>query len=314
MDKYRKILAAILLLGGLSIVLSSGCIREGQGSGCDLFLDIHFYSKTECQGEREYPEEIENMALLLFDEHGVLVDYRINLEVNLDSSYTERMSIKEIGRYTIDTWAGVIDPAFFIVDPQIGTTTRDNLFIKLRRTQGQFFPIDGIKVYFGESIPLDATSENYSSAVNTSINLREITNRLTVTVEGLDGELENYEINVESNDGSMTLEGTLAPDDVMRYDYTERSAIGLLMADFTILKLEQGYVNDLVIRNTKTEVELFRGDLLETLLLKNPTINMACTNDFRLRFKADEIGSDGTYMITGIWVNDWQVHSYDLDN
>ncbi|MFC4677192.1 FimB/Mfa2 family fimbrial subunit, partial [Dysgonomonas termitidis] len=87
----------------------------------------------------------------------------------------------------------------------------------------------------------------------------------------------------------------------------------LLEARLTILKLATGCNTSLVIRNRADNSELYRGDLLGTLLLKNPEVNLACDHDFTIRFTAKDQCRCGTYMITEIWVNNWLVHSYTTD-
>jgi hypothetical protein len=67
----------------------------------------------------------------------------------------------------------------------------------------------------------------------------------------------------------------------------------------------------LVVFHKASGKELYRGDLLGTLLLKNPNVNLACDHDFVVRFTTEDKCDCGTYTIMEIWVNNWLVHSYE---
>ena len=57
-----------------------------------------------------------------------------------------------------------------------------------------------------------------------------------------------------------------------------------------------------------------QGDLLGTVLLKNDNVNLACDNDFNVKFVIkDKCLNCGTYICWAIYVNDWQIHSYETE-
>jgi hypothetical protein len=79
------------------------------------------------------------------------------------------------------------------------------------------------------------------------------------------------------------------------------------------MSLTTGFDNTLVVRHRGSGAELYRGDLLGTLLLKNPGVNLACDHDFTIRFTTADRCDCGTYTVMEIWVNRWLVHSYETD-
>jgi hypothetical protein len=146
------------------------------------------------------------------------------------------------------------------------------------------------------------------------VNIQEITNRLTVQIEGLP-QNNDFEVVIESENSGMNLDGSVARSNLVKYVSTTPvfDAAGILQANLTTLQLLSGYNTVLVIKNKTLGTELYRGDLLGTLLLKNPGVNLACDHDFTIRFTAADKCDCGSYMIVEIWVNNWLVHSYDTD-
>lgn len=303
----------LLTIAAAVTVSLHGCVRDGVGD-CELAIDVSFYSQTSCQTEKTYPEGISDLLVCLFDSDGILADYRMKQGVAIGPDYVETVSAGSEGIYYVDAWAGIDDPVFEPGELRIGGTKRSDLLFRLRRAQGTALPTQGKAVYFGESLAVNVAAGPGNDRPQASVNLKEVTNRLTVTVEGLLAGLEDYEVDIESDNGSMTVGGKNAPDDVIRYDRTERNGVNTLVADFTLLRLDPARTNTLIVTNTRENRELLREDLLEELLLKNPQLNLDCDHDFTIRLTAGDIDENGTYTIIEVWVNDWQVSSYDMDN
>ncbi|MDR0834750.1 MAG: FimB/Mfa2 family fimbrial subunit [Candidatus Symbiothrix sp.] len=158
---------------------------------------------------------------------------------------------------------------------------------------------DGEHRYAGESEPVFLPDPQDAGTVfkYAPINMKEITSRVTIVVTGLPN-ANNYEVTIESPDA--TLDGNV-------------SKIGELDVEFTVLNLATNFKGDVVIKTKQDGTELYRGDLLNALLLQNPTVNLECDHDFDIRFTVDDHGQTGTYAIAQIWVNNWLVHSYGTD-
>jgi hypothetical protein len=277
---------------------------------CPQGIYVDFYSRTACSPDTVYPEQDGELALFVFNTDGRLVSYHKDQN---GIQHTKNKLIEVENRlFTVVAWAGLTPGLFDLNPPKAGLTTRKDLLFRLKRLSQQALSIEGQKVYYGESpIVFLPDPANYGSIFqHTSINLQEITNRMTVSVEGLP-QAENYEIVVESANGSMNIDGSIAEDDPIRYASPASSVTGgVLETKFTLLKLETGHRNTLIIRDKRDGHELYRGDLLGTLLLKNPEVNLACDHDFTIRFTAADQCRCGDYMIVEIWVNNWLVHSY----
>ncbi|GHU90752.1 hypothetical protein FACS1894155_09510 [Bacteroidia bacterium] len=277
---------------------------------CRQGIDVRFYSKTPCNPDTVYPQ-VNNLRLFVFDRNGQLVSYKKEDRGDMLYSGYKQTMMAGNGLFTVVAWTGVdIDP--FLREKEI--VTKNNLLFRIQRTAQQSVSLDGKRVYFGESpmIFLPDPAEYGSLFESTAINLQEMTNRIRVQIEGL-SKADDYEVFIESANGSMNVDGSIATDEMIRYTAQPVFTEGVLEANLTFLKLTTGYNTTLVVKDKRNNRELYRGDLLGTLLLKNPGVNLACDHDFTIRFATKDQCECGTYMIMEIWVNNWLVHSYDTD-
>jgi hypothetical protein len=305
--KLSLLLAAFVLIG------VSSCIYNNLDD-CPQGIDVRFFSKTSCDNDTVYPQ-ISGLKLFVFDQNGYLVSFRDADRNEMQSSYVKTLKARN-GLFSVMAWGGLDAGLFDLSELKTGVTSKSDLLFRLQRTAASqtAFP-GGKQIYYGESrvVFLPDPAEYGSVFKSTSINLQEITNRLTIQVEGLP-QNGDYEVVIESANGAMSIDGSVASDQLI--EYTSVSGFddnGILETKHTILKLVTGYSTTLVIRDKVQGLELYRGDLLGTLLLKNPEVNLACDRDFIIRFTAAEQSQSGTYMIVEIWVNNWLVHSFNTD-
>lgn len=295
------------------LFLLSGCIMDDDECDYSQRLIVSLYSKSPCEADTLYPAGVKEITLCVFDENDLLVTYVHKEDVYLRKGYTKEVFVDGKGLYTVVAWSGIYVPDFEVNQLQVGETTKEDWLFRLKRSQQIAVLVEGVQVYFGESrtVYLDGGVSGRAEQ-QTSVNLQEITNRLTVSVEGLDRN-EEYEVYIESDNGLMKLNGSIAEDEMVRYNSVTSLDSGRFNDKFCLLKLETGHNNTIVIRNKINGKELYRGSLLGTLLLKNPEVNLNCDHDFTIRFTAQDQCECGTYTIKEIWVNNWLVHSYDAE-
>ena len=291
----------------------SGCIKDDDECDYSQKLIVSLYSKSLCETDTVYPAGVKDIILCVFDKNDVLVTYVHKEGVILKKGYTEEVSVSGKGIHTVVVWSGINTQYFEINQLQLGKTTKEDWLFRLKRSQHIAVLMEDVQVYTGESraVYLDGGTSGISE--HTSVNLQEITNRLTISVEGLDRNKEEYEVYIESGNGSMKVSGSLADDETVRYNPVTSSDSERINEKFYLLKLETGHNNTIVIRNKISGKELYRGSLLGTLLLKNPKVDLNCDHDFTIKFTAQDQCECGTYTIKEIWVNNWLVHSYDAE-
>jgi hypothetical protein len=292
-------------------LLCTGCGIWEDMDDCPQGIDIAFYSKTPCAIQRSYPADISDLRLYLFDERGVLAGVNTAPEVRLASDYTYTVEAKN-GLYTVVAWAGVNAETFDMATPRVGITTKDDVLFSLRNIEGRALPYDGHRVYYGESEAVSLPDPAIYGSVfkEVSVNMSELTNRITVEVEGLPSP-DDYEVTIETRMGAVCFGGGEKSGNQIDYMPVVHPASDVLAASFTVMELTTGFGTSLVVCHKASGKELYRGDLLGTLLLKNPNVNLACDHDFTIRFTTEDKCDCGTYTIMEIWVNDWLVHSYE---
>lgn len=295
------------------LFLLSGCIKEDDECNYSQKLTVSLYSKSLCETDTVYPAGVKDITLCVFDNNDVLVTYVHKEGVTLKKGYTEEISVSGKGIHTVVAWSGIHTQYFDINQLQQGKTTKKDWLFHLKRLQHIAVSMEGVQVYSGESRAFYLDGGVSGISEHTSVNLQEITNRLTISVEGLDRNEEEYEVYIESDNGSMNVGGSLAEDETVRYDPVTSPNGGRINEKFYLLKLETGHNNTIVIRNKISGKELYKGSLLGTLLLKNPEVDLSCDHDFTIKFTTQDQCECGTYTIKEIWVNNWLVHSYDTE-
>lgn len=295
------------------LFLLSGCIKEDDECNYSQKLTVSLYSKSLCETDTVYPAGVKDITLCVFDNNDVLVTYVHKEGVTLKKGYTEEISVSGKGIHTVVAWSGIHTQYFDINQLQPGKTTKKDWLFHLKRSQHIAVSMEGVQVYSGESRAFYLDGGVSGISEHTSVNLQEITNRLTISVEGLDRNEEEYEVYIESDNGSMNVGGSLAEDETVRYAPVTSPNGGRINEKFYLLKLETGHNNTIVIRNKISGKELYKGSLLGTLLLKNPEVDLSCDHDFTIKFTTQDQCECGTYTIKEIWVNNWLVHSYDTE-
>lgn len=287
-----------------------GCIDQ-KLTECPLEIHVEFYSKTPCSADTVYPQ-VQDVKLYLFDRYGGLIASAEENQVLMSRNYRYTLNTSN-GIFTVVAWGGLHDCPFNIRQTKEIISKTDLLF-RLQREALQTSSFDSKRIFYGESpvVYLPDPAIHGSVFEHTAINMREITNRITVSVEGL-LRAEDYEVVIESANGSMNADGSIAQDEVIRYTPFESVVDNVLESRFTLLKLETGLNSVIIIKDKRDDRELFRGDLLGTLLLKNPNVNLACDHDFDIRFTAEDQCSCGSYVMIQIKVNEWIVHSYNTE-
>ncbi len=297
------------------VLLSTvGCVYD-DWDDCPQGINVHFFSKSACDVSPIYPS-LSGLQLFVFDEDGNLVATRDADNEEITSHYSKTLKVRN-GLFTVVAWGGLNTDAADVQKMKEFAATKKNALFRLNQNaSGEISSPEATRIYFGESQPifLPNPAEYGSIFKQAEVNMQEITNRLTVQIEGLH-KSEKFEILVESENSGMNLDGSVNRGGLVKYISTTPvfDEASVLQANLTTLQMLTGYKTTLVIKNKTLGEELYRGDLLGTLLLKNPEVDLACDHDFTIRFTTADVCNCGAYMIMEIWVNNWLVHSYNAD-
>ena len=284
---------------------------------CPQAIKVGFYSKTECANQKFYPQRVTRLNIYAFDKNDVLYSTHVVDNVRLSEAYEYSIPVEKSGLYTVLSWGNLGDHYYDIGKVQVGKTTKQNILFRLRQTGKWGADLRETTLWYGESpvVQVERNTTNYERYTETSVNLREYTNRIAVVIEKIPHP-EDYKIEIASSNGTYQVNGRVAKADSTFYP-GETKVVGdsTCRADFTTLKLESGHKNTLIVTNKAKGVEMFRTDLVGVILSSNyaENINLRCLNDFKVRLVAHHCDCpENTYQIVEVWINDWLVHTYSI--
>lgn len=314
--RIRSLFVTVLIFSllGLGTISCDKAIYENW-EDCPRGVYVNFYSQTECAETPSYPAEVKRLNVYAFDDNNILRSTAIIAEPQLSETTEHLIPLpQKDGLYTVCAWAN-IDQNFNLENVRVGETTKSNLLFRLRQTEKLGADLTGTTLWYAESpkVLLGKMEHGAELYIHTRANLREYTNRVTVTIDKI-GHPEDYDIKLASSNGSYLINGLVAKADSTYYPgETKVVADSTCNAFFTTLKLESGHESALIVTHKPTGKELFRTDLVGVILTSNyaENINLRCLNDFHVRLVARRCGY--TFVIMEVWVNDWLVHSYDLE-
>ena len=307
----KRIVAALLLVTG-TMLMNGGCdaVIFDEMLDCPQGVYLKFYSKTPCDTDTIYPADISNLNVFVFGENDRFVAQYTEENVSLSSNYEMLIPIYPHGKYSFVAWANV-DNHYEMANLQQGTSTKEDLLLQLKQSAGMAVDLKGATLYAGTSdhvfLP-DPESVLGAFYEHTSIRLTQYVNRIDVIVEGF-AVPQDYQVEIAMRNGDYAVNGDiLLNGDVMQYPPEYSYGDSTLTAKFNTLKLETGNDDWLTLKWNEEKV-LYHEDLLGTLLLQNPDVNLSCDHDFVIKFRVKE--HNDTYVVTEVWVNDWLIHSYD---
>lgn len=306
-----RIVATLVSITGV-FFLGGGCdsVIYDQMLDCPQGVYLKFYTKTPCDVDSLYPADIKNLNVYVFDSENKFVSEYKASNVTLSSDYEFLIPIYPHGTYSFVAWAN-IDDHYELQNLQQGSTTKEDLLLRMKQTAGVADNLKGTSLYVGSSSDVslpDPESVLGAYYAHTAIGMALYTNRIEVVVEGVVTP-QNYHVEIGIRNSDYAVKGNiLTTGQPMQYPAEYSYSNNIFSAKFTTLRLEQGYDGRIVLREKENKV-LYDEDLLETVLLQNPNVNLNCDHDFVIRFKVQE----DTYVVTEVWVNDWLVHTYNTD-
>jgi hypothetical protein len=301
------------LLGGCNMIYEDL-------SECPQGVYVKFYSKTPCAVDSTYIGQVSDLHIFAFDDKDVLVSTVLQKNVSLDKDYKVLVPVSN-GYFSFIGWAGVNN--YFTQGSFVkGVTTKRDVMLTLNAKKHMATALKNHKVWQGESptVFLEDPAKVGTTYKHTAVNLREVTNRLNVEVElhesvAKDIAPEDFDIEITSGNSVMNIDGSMPlKQEILTYPATISFDKNKLTAKYSLMKLKTGYDNQILLRNKKTGDIIWKTDLIGSILIKNHNVNLDCENDFNVKFVLkDKCLNCGTYYCWAIYVNDWMVHSYEVE-
>lgn len=280
---------------------------------CQRGIYVNLYEQTVCADAPTYPS-VPIVHAYVFDEEGKLVTVHQEIAPVLSPQYECFVPIEKAGTYSVVVWTGILSDCYNVstLFPQV--TTKEDLLLMLRSEEAQAVSLNGQRLYVGAT-PLVRLGSEENLFAHTEANLREITNRIRVTLQGIPTP-EEYTIEVYANNGAYAISGDIISKANLFYpahetSFTENS----ISSEFTTLKLYLDRSSFFSIRHQASGEEIFTEELAGTILSNvalDKNLDLRCTNDFHILLKAKKREDPAGYMVAELWVNNWLVHSYDV--
>lgn len=302
----------------VSLVALSGCHRcvYEDLSHCPQGVDFAFDVQTPCDAAPVYPEEVREARVFAFDETGTLLRVMEMKDLKLARDFTVRTDFYRIGKSDFLAWAGSDLSRLDFSTFEPGKTKRDDILVSLKRQvdsyTGAIPPI-----YIGKPVDGALTQEDrsrYGTLYDkVTIHLTQLTNRLRITLKGLDPE-HKYSVRVEDDNSRYTLPGDFAKDS--RFSYLPedlKQAERTVTATIDVMRLAKGRHALLIVTDETDHKEIMRKNLIEELLLapapnaSERAYSLDCdhTFDIVIDFKLDL--DRGTYVAVRAIINQWNL-------
>jgi len=339
-------LTGVFFTLGLGFLLS-GCesMFHDDLDNCPQAVYVKLYNTT-CKADSIGLNTQSNVHLLAFDEDNKLAASAELKDIDLGNKqkgFTEvRLPIKsdtpdQDRVYNIYAWTGVNGK--FSADAKIGQK-KDEIFASLRSgAESQYMNLGSDRVYFGQagrSVVLKNPAKNGSQEDHIAVPVGELTCRLNVSVvldKSMLGRvnppsIREFGLEIKSGNGTYNFDASHALNSaIMTYQpngpvvYNDTA----LVAKYTVMDLQTGLGSQVRISHSKNgqtrDVEMpidIQHDLIAAILAyaSKPenkfSFNLNCEHDIDLKFLIkDKCDGCGQYMCTGVFINDWLVHTFD---
>ena len=303
---------------------------------------------TTCKADSIGLNTQSNVHLLAFDEDNRLAASTELKDIDLGNKqkgFTEvRFPIKsdtldQDRVYNIYAWTGLNGK--FSADAKIGQK-KSEIFASLRSgAESQYVNLGSDRVYFGQanhSVVLKDSAKNGTREQHIAVSVGELTYRLNVSVvldKSMLGRvnppsIREFGLEIKSGNGTYNFDASHALNSaIMTYQpngpvvYNDTA----LVAKYTVMDLQTGLGSQVRISHSRNgltrDVEMpidIQYDLVAAILAyaSKPenkfSFNLNCEHDIDLKFLIkDKCDGCGQYMCTGVFINDWLVHTFDTE-
>lgn len=247
-----------------SLMFLSSCINEDLGQ-CNAGVRVYFsYDLPSTDDTSE--TATHRLNLLVFDESDLYVGEWVDEAAVLNDDYYMFLPLKA-GRYRFVAYSGLILPCMLTPSSLVvGETTYDEMRMLLsRRSDGAVTNLTG-RIYFGDLAEATASS---TKTEHFKISLYEITNRIYVTVKGVNNLTPMYRLRIDDTNGEYKLDNSFSSAENLFYTTlcnTDNSA-ATIKGDLTVMRLARDRKDAiLTFREEASNKILYEDNLIELIL------------------------------------------------
>ena len=328
-------IALALSMVAAALMFSScenGLIFEGEGD-CGIYYRIRFRYDYNIKFADAFANEVNSLALYVFDENDVLVEETATTDRQALSSGNFEIPLElEPGNYTLVAWGGLMNEESFdmLADAKVGQTRLQELQVKMNRrydADGQAKVDKDLLPLFHGTMPLEVTST--PGTYTETMSLMKNTNVIRVLLHetsGQDVDADKFIFEIKDSNGLYDWDDTLLDDEMITYSAWHQStgsadvddtdvkavtSVSVALAELTIGRMRAGDSPVLHIRNRETGKDVFRIPVADYALLVKGMYRedmedqeyLDRQDEYTMTFFLER----GEWLSTVIYINSWRV-------
>lgn len=328
LSKWCLLFATMIV--GLMTASCDNAIYDYEGD-CGSYYHIKFKYDLNMKYADAFHQEVNSIALFVFDKNGVLVHMQQEDDKSLLSSgdYTMPLTL-EPGEYELLAWGGLQNEESFdlLANPQIGVTKIEDLEVKMHRKYNgdeAYVDEDLTRLFHGKR-RLSYTAEQGHHVEEVS--LTKNTNVIRVMLQQLVGSrisADMFRFEITDDNGWMAYDNSLKQDEVITYlpwhtesgtasaesDIYEEELVSVVLGEMTIARLMDSKNPQLTIWNKESQKRVLSIPLKEYVLLIKGYYNRQMSNQEYLD-RQDEYNitfflENSEWLSASIMINSWRV-------
>ena len=304
-------------------------IFDGEGD-CGVYISFKYdYNLKKANA---FANEVNSIALYVFDQNDVLVDYTTTANKDALSKEKFEMHLQLApGKYRLLAWGGVMNEESFdiLTDAKIGETKVEEVQVKMHRKYNDngeaMVDQDLLPLYHG-TMPIEVSDEE--GTYRHTMSLKKNTNVVRILLHEMSGHevnADHFIFEIKDSNGLYDWDNTLLEDEQITYSawyqgsgsteietYSRaQETITVALAELTIGRMRANKSPMLYIRNRETGEDVLRLPFAEYALLVKGNYNRSMSNqeyldrqdEYTMTFFLDE----GEWVSSVIYINSWRV-------
>ena len=328
----RLMLAVSMVAAALaSSSCENGLIFEGEGD-CGIYYRIRFKYDYNIKFADAFANEVNSVALYVFDENDILVEEIATADKDALSSGTFEIPIElEPGSYTLLAWGGLMDEESFdmLADTNTGVTKLEDLQVRMHRQyeDGKAKVSEDLLPLYHGSMSLEV--KDVPGTYTETMSLMKNTNVIRVLlheISGHDIDAEKFIFEINDDNGLYGWDNALLDDEMITYSAWSQStgtadmsdvevkavtSATVALAELTIGRMRAGDSPVLHIRSRETGEDVFRIPVADYALLVKGNYRekmgdqeyLDRQDEYTMTFFLDE----GEWVSSVIYINSWRV-------
>ena len=309
-----------------------GLIFDGEGD-CGIYYRIRFKYDYNIKFADAFANEVNSVALYIFDQNNTLVDNITTTDKEALSSGSFEIPLElEPGRYTLLAWGGLMNEESFdlLADVEVGKTKLEELQVKMHRQhndKGEETVSDDLLPLYHGTMTLEVVDK--PGTYTETMSLVKDTNSIRILLHEMSGhdvDADKFRFEIHDSNGLYDWDNTLLDDEQIIYEawyqttgsadmeeYATRTVteVNVALAELTIGRMRADNSPILHIISRETGEDVVRLPLADYALLVKGYYRESMSDQEYLD-RQDEYSltlflDEGEWVSSMIYINSWRV-------